>query len=364
MIRAFTKEDVPAVARLFQRVFRHSEDPPPRSLERYFVELYFDNPWYDGEVTSLVYETQGQPMGFVGVLPFRFRLKQTRLRGAIAGNFMVAPELRDPLGSLNLLKRVFTGPQDILVSDTASPLARRIWEGLGGASVPSHGVHWLRVLRPAQFGAAMLKKLVAPPVALDRLARPFGRLVDALAAQLPQSPFRAPATKLHQGPLDETGLLASIDAFSAKSALRPEYTPESLGWLIAMAKRNHESGPLRMRAVYDESGRLVGWFVYYPNPGKRGHVLQLVARPGALDDVLDHLFADAFAQGTAFLDGRAEPRLIQRLSGRLCILRYRGDLVAHARRPEVLHALHSGDAFFTQLEGESWTRFQGDSFVD
>jgi hypothetical protein len=67
-IRSFTHEDVPAVAALFQKIFRRDSDQVPESLKTYLAHLYFDNPWYDGTLSSLVYEENGCVGGFVGVL--------------------------------------------------------------------------------------------------------------------------------------------------------------------------------------------------------------------------------------------------------------------------------------------------------
>jgi hypothetical protein len=36
--------------------------------------------------------------------------------------------------------------------------------------------------------------------------------------------------------------------------------------------------------------------------------------------------------------------------------------MVHSNKPELLHAIHRGDAFLTRLEGEWWMRFIGERF--
>jgi hypothetical protein len=103
--------------------------------------------------------------------------------------------------------------------------------------------------------------------------------------------------------------------------------------------------------------------MYYPSPGKTGQVLQCVGRPSTISAVLDHLFDDALHLGSLALMGRFEPKMAKELSEKLCIIVQRGSYVqAISRHPKVMEALYTGNAFFTRMEGEWWTRLQGDAF--
>jgi simple sugar transport system permease protein len=67
-IRSLRAGDVPAVAGLFQRVFRHSIAPPPASLVSYLQSHYLEAPGCDPEISPLVHVTdEGTITGFVGV---------------------------------------------------------------------------------------------------------------------------------------------------------------------------------------------------------------------------------------------------------------------------------------------------------
>ena len=56
---------------------------------------------------------------------------------------------------------------------------------------------------------------------------------------------------------------------------------------------------------------------------------------------------------------RVDPRNVQELSYRHCWCRWDGtSTLVHSRHPDVMAAIHRGDAFLSRLEGEWWMRFQ------
>jgi hypothetical protein len=143
----------------------------------------------------------------------------------------------------------------------------------------------------------------------------------------------------------------------------PDYDLQTLEWLVTEASNKQEYGPMHKVALYDKEGALAGWYMYYPNQGKAGQVLQCIGRQGIVKDVLGHLFDDALRHGSVALIGRFDPAIAREFSEMLCMIVQRGSYVqANSRNPDVLQALYSGNAFFTRLEGEWWTRFQGDKF--
>jgi hypothetical protein len=106
-------------------------------------------------------------------------------------------------------------------------------------------------------------------------------------------------------------------------------------------------------------GDVVGWYLYYLNPGKVGEVLQIVAKDHSIREVLHHLFYHAWQQGMVAITGRLNPRFIQAFSDQYCIFHHR-DLwmLVHSRKPELLQAFCRGDAFFSRLEGEWCLHFR------
>lgn len=77
--------------------------------------------------------------------------------------------------------------------------------------------------------------------------------------------------------------------------------------------------------------------------------------------MLNHLIYNASQKGVMALSGRMEPHFIEALSDKYCLFHGRGFwTLIHSKKPELLRAIHCGDAFLTRLEGEWCLRFQGD----
>src|SRR6185369_9147094 len=54
-VRTCTADDMPAVARMFQKAFRDPNQAAPPSLEAYLRELFLEHPWRDPETASRVF---------------------------------------------------------------------------------------------------------------------------------------------------------------------------------------------------------------------------------------------------------------------------------------------------------------------
>jgi Acetyltransferase (GNAT) domain len=362
-VRHATTSDLPAVAALFQRVFRHTAEAPPPSLLSYFDALYFKNPLFDESLSSLVYETEGRIAGFVGTYPFPFRLNGARVMTVLAGNLMVDPDLKNPMAAPRLMKQLFAGPQDATLTDTANDNARRLWEALGSVTVQSYSLQWLRPLRPARYAGSLAARESRALARLELLTRPLSLLVDSTLQHMKASPLHLESSDLAEKELTPEVLLDGIRALSARRALVPDYDITLLKWLLANAEEKREYGRLKRVVLYDVHGSLAGWYLFYTNPGSAGQVLQWAATPSMVTRVFRHLLRDASTRGSLALIGRFDPHMVREMSTLGCFFTNRGTHVqAHSRRPELIQALYSGDAFFTRLEGEWWTRLQGDRF--
>ena len=119
-------------------------------------------------------------------------------------------------------------------------------------------------------------------------------------------------------------------------------------------------GRLRKIGVSDESGRIVGWYIYYVKPGSVGEVVQVGGDKKYTKDVLNHLFYDAWKQGVIGLHGVVERRRMADFSDQGCIFTCRGGWnVAFSRNPKLIDVFECGDAFLTRLDGE-WCLDPGD----
>jgi len=118
-------------------------------------------------------------------------------------------------------------------------------------------------------------------------------------------------------------------------------------------ERARSRGNLRKIAVRDDSGKVVGWYIYYVNPGTVGEVVQIGGDPKFAMDVLDHLFCDAWEQEVAGLHGVVDSRRVPDFSDKGCFFTCRGGwTLARSDNSELLRLLDYGEALFSRLDGE------------
>ena len=83
--------------------------------------------------------------------------------------------------------------------------------------------------------------------------------------------------------------------------------------------------------------------------------VQVAAHEHEVGDVLDHLLHDARSRGASGIQGRVEAHLRAPLSRRRAVFHASGFLaLLHSRDAGILHAIQSGWALLTRLEGEWW----------
>lgn len=359
-IRPATAADLPAVARLFHQTFRDRDDPAPASLAGYLKDLFIDHPARQPELSSLVYVAPGGNIGgFIGVLPLALSLGSRRLRAAVAGSLMVDRPSANPLAGARLLRSFLAGPQDLSISETANEVSRRMWERLGGRAAPSYSMEWVRILRPAGFAVASVEPAFAPARALG----PLAGLADRLAGRLKANPLRlAPVTGRDREAADDE-LVRLIGEFASGHALRPQWPAECLAWMLAHAASKARHGPVFRRIVEAPTGDPVGLYIYYGRPRQVAYVLQVLARRGWAETVIDRLLGHAWETGSVAVRGRLQPELMDALLRRRALLFHRSSLVVHGRDGAALSAIAAGDALITGLAGESWTRIIGDEFA-
>jgi hypothetical protein len=366
IIRAFTPNDIDQAANLFQKVFRHNLSHATTSLRKYFHDLYFEHPWYREDMPSHVYETSdGKIAGFLGVLPLHMKFGRENILAGIGGNYMVDPDLKNPFAGPKILKKFLSGPQVLSMSDTGNEVGRKMWEGLGGTVSYLQSLHWIRPLRPAQLALTVAQEKSSFLKIAGMVTQPLGYLLDGFSTTWTSSPLHLGTPSGYVKEITTHEILDSIQAVSSKYSLVPVYSEETLHWILTKALEKQEFGLLRMMGVYTPEHSLSGWFLYYPNPGKIGQVIQVGTRSRSMSNVLDHLFCDALEMKSIALIGRIDAAYMKEFSAKLCLLFHRSNyFVMHSQRTEILLALHSGDTFLTRLEGEWWTRLQGDTFQE
>ena len=357
-VRTFSCTDLSKVSELWTRVFAPQAALSARSLELYFEEVFLFNPWSHPELPSLVYEDEGEVVGFLGVLPRRMHFSGKPVTVAVASQLMLDPRKPRPFAALELIRRLFAGPQDLSFSDGANETAHDLWESAGGSVAELYSPVWTRVLRPAQYNMALChgRRLFHPlPLALN----PLCRAMDGVITCINSSPYRFPAPDHGRAEkiTDPAVLLDCIREFSANRTLRPEYDRSSLQWLIAHAHEQKTHGDMQMEIVRGNNDEILGSYVYYVRPGGTAQTLQFAGKPRHRACILEHLFYSAHQQGALAVSGQSEPAFVRFLARNHCFFTWSSSVLIHSRNEKLLNAIYQGDAFLSRLEGEWWMRF-------
>jgi hypothetical protein len=361
-IRPFLEADVSRVADLVWKILHEQQGPAPSSLRTYVDKLFLRNPWVEESLSSLVYEdSEGKIAGFFGVVPRTMSIQGKTVRLAFGSNFVVEAGSRASFAAMQLVNAFMKGSQDISITDSATEGARQLLRSLGFSVVPIYSLLWARPLRPSLYalhGVARLKKNKTIAT-IGALTSPVCRVADYLAATMVVSPFHqktAPAIKAEV--LDTETLLRCLTRIPGKHWLVPDYSRESLEWVLEFVKERNAYGPLRKIVLRDEKGRIIGWYIYGLKSDGIGEVLQIGAEGTSVGKVLDHLLYEAWQDNLIGLHGRLEPQFMEELTQRASFFLRNGSwTLAHSRRPELLGPIFSGNAFFSRLDGEGCLRF-------
>ena len=341
--------DLEQVAALYEHVARSGSRTAPPGLMPYFEEFFFDHPWADPEIPSLVYvDGDGRIAGFLGSSVRRFVFDGRPARVGVSGQLVTEPDARNRAPGAFLMREYMNGPQDLTLTDTASEVVRRIWEGVGGETFHLACVGWVRVFRPGQFASAYRRRaedLGAPSGARTLLAPIDGLLGRAL---------RPAARETQSETATAADLVRYLPDVAQGARLRPAYDDSFLEWQLGAMAAVTPRGELRARLVR-VGGEVRGWYLYYLMPGGISQVQQVAGDERFVGEIVDDLFRDAHAGGSAAVQGRIEPHLRAALAERRCLFHRAGYLaLIHSRDEGVLHAVQSGRALLTRMEGEWW----------
>ncbi|MBT8084465.1 MAG: GNAT family N-acetyltransferase [Woeseia sp.] len=351
-IRACKPADLEAVTALFSETFSSYDANYNGDLQGYLRQVYFENPWMDDAMPSLVYEQDGAVVGFLGVVPRQMSYRGKSIQAAVSSALMVrrsSSGQRNPLQGVALMRRFLKGPQDLSLTDTANESSRRLWTGCGGDVAYAYSYSWTRPLQPL---ATMMELGGYGDGNLgSKIVKPFVRVVDGALGRMRGLRPGKPEHVAEE--IDTETLLELIQSVSSYS-LVPQYDLQSLRWLIGMAEQSPDEGRLAKRCVRDSAGKVLGWYVYYETKGKLARVLQLAGHPHSMRDVLNALVHDAMQAGAAALWGRTEPRYASFLHDQKCIFFANPWVLVQAKNPELVACFREADAFFSGFEGELW----------
>jgi len=325
------------------------------AVSQLYPHLFFDTESGESTTRSLVStDRSGQINGMIGVAVRQIRIHESLRTAAIGADLFVAEDARSTLAGVALLKEFLAGPQDVTICDVASGSTRHIWNRLGGFVASAYNLNWIAVLRPAKLAAELLRE------------RPFGGITSRIA--LGSAPVidrcLASVISCRVDPVP-AGLISEVltpeefyelhDGLVCESTVRPVYSAARAEWIWKrLAYVSPEGGAVSAICVRNSHGKLLGWYIYTLEQGGTARVIQIAARPEAVDVVVNHLFATASNDGASAVAGRIQPDIQQAFIDRGCLIRARNTYtLVHSRDPHLASAYRSGQAWLTPLDGEA-----------
>jgi hypothetical protein len=350
-IRPFEQDDLGPVTSLYERTMRSGTNTPPAGLASYFERTFFDHPWVDAQLPSLVFETgDGRVVGFIGSYVRRLLIDERPIRMRCAGQLVTDPGERHLGIGARLLRSYLSGPQDLTITDGATSVVHEMWSGLGGYAMHPGSFIWTRLFRPWRTVGDMWLE-VQRKQRLRRFMRPAWRVLDAPTTRI-IGPPEMPAG-VHAEELTPRALTQYQAEVLRNARLWVNYDEPFLEWLFREMAAVRTRG-LLVRRLLRREDRLLGWYVAYLKPGGVSQVMDLKATRGQIGTVLDCLFADAWDSGADAVEGRLEPALYEPLGTRRSLLRHGERALFHSRDSDVLAAISLGRSALTRLDGEYW----------
>ena len=366
-IRGFKHADVEPVARMFMRIYRHSDAAAPAHLIDYFRLHFVDAPVCDSEVPSLVHVEDDETIsGFLGVNVITMLRGAKSHRAAICGTFMVESPEKRPMAAARLMKTLMEGKQDLTLSETTSEKTSRMVTRLGAAILPQYSLDWFRVIRPTGLLVETASQKLPParwlsPAAkgVDGLLRGRGRESDLRWSMVGESALPTKGFELAE--IDVSKFVEHLERFTRQYDIRPDFAGDGFAHVIGEGLEKPDYGKPVVAEINARGGKPVGAVFYHVRPGATAHVLQVLAQPGQEGAVLDALVRDAAERGAVALRGRLQPALLEPMLVRRIALLPIASSIVQSRTPAFVNAFTESKGFFNGLVSEKWSRFYGGS---
>lgn len=358
-LRAMEPRDIPAISGLFTRIFRKREQEASQELPHYIETVFFGSPLYSPENGSVVYDDgSGGIGGAILALPMEFTVNGRRTVAKLLCAFMSEGKA-GAVGAACLARAMRATRQDMCFSDNSSPVSADHWVAGGGIVLPIQSLDWRRSFRPFRAFAltvgrhvgVLRSSVVTAPLALaDRFLRHR------------RSSTRPPAaTGCTTRPIAPAAFVDLAEPMLQRFAVRPVWSRCEFDWLVAVASLNTALGALMCREVLDESGRVIGGYLYFGKAGDTATVLNIICEAGRELDVTAQMFHALDAEGYALAVGSAQPFLMNAISRqRWLSFHHRGYFCMVTKHADLKDAAQRNDIYVGGLASESWSRLLTD----
>ncbi len=348
-IRLFEERDLGEVAAMSRELIPLSRKMEVEQQKRVLRQLYLENKFNREETASLIYENvDGQVDGFLGVTEQPMIWKGQHIIAANSSHMMVRSKKNAALASIKLLKTLMQKDYDLCFADSATDIAKSLWEQCGGTKGELHSIYFRQMLKPHH----VLRNHLCSEY-LSPLISPLCKVGDTVMSHLPGSPFKFKKPDVEIKELEVEELFDLIQNPRQSVVLKPAYTLDNLQWRINLLESEQRYGPFKAIKMVAGNGHVAGWVLYHQKRNRVCEVLQLEAKTGKEMQVYQALCYHARQGGGAELVGRLDPRHYGSIGYKSTLFMpgFRWMLI-HSGNPELIQSIKSGDAMLTRLEGD------------
>ncbi|NRQ16897.1 GNAT family N-acetyltransferase [Ensifer sesbaniae] len=358
-VRAMEPRDIPAVSSMFTRIFRKREGAASEELRRYIETIFFGSPLYTPENGSIVYDDGTGGIGSaILALPMEFTVNGRRTVAKLLCAFMSEGKA-GAVGAACLARAMRAAKQDMCFSDNSSPVSADHWVAGGGSVLPIQSLDWRRSFRPLKAWALTVGRQV-PLLRSSVVLGPLAVADRILRRRRPRTKPDAAAGCATRA-IDPAAFVECAEPMLQRFAVRPVWSRSEFNWLMAVAGLNNTLGELLCREVVNESGRVIGAYLYFGRAGEAATVLNIVCEAGREFDVTAQMFHSLDAEGYALAVGSAQPFLMNAISRqRWLSFHHRGYFCMVTRHADLKDAAQRNDIYVGGLASESWSRLLTD----
>lgn len=349
-IRLFSEDDLEIVADMSKELIPLSSLMTKEQSISKLRQLYLENEFHRNGTASLVYEDKsGDVIGFMGITEQPMLWNGRTIIAANSSQMMVRTKKNAALASIQLLKTLMNANYDFCFADSATDIARSMWERCGGTTAELYSQYYRQMLQPHK----VIRNHLCGNV-LHKAVSPLCFMGDIVLNYAPGSPFRFKKTDLEIQELETEELLALIQKAAGSLNITPVYTNDTLQWRINLLKDELRYGPFKaIKMVQQPSGEIAGWALFHLKKGGVCEIIQLETRPEMESLVFETLCYYLWQQGGAELVGRLAPRHFGKLGFKTTLFMpgFRWMLV-YSANAELLNSIKTGQAYLSRLEGD------------
>lgn len=348
-IEAFQSSHLEQVVDLYRTINAGVATRAHEDVEASLRAMLLDFPGNEPGIDSLVTLDGSEVIGFLGVIPRRWRIGDgRRVLGVTLTGLIVSERHRNGFAAAGMIRCAMKQRHELIWSDRPTNVAVKLVSACGGFSPVGYGFGWRR--DRGLWTAAVSR--VADRFRWGRLGR---------AVRIAEGPLRRLGRRTK--PSNDTSItvrtLTAADIAAVLRSLGPQTVAVddddvTWAWLLRYLDGQSSRGRMRARSVRGADGSTLGFWIYFARPDASAEVLSLVASAPHREVVLAALAHALDEDELSSAYGTACVVAMPALLGWGAHMVEAQPAALYTRDAEIAAAFREGRAMITGLESEAW----------